>query len=77
MSFPPVTPNLTHPAVQDLGPLTWVVDDVRRCLEQAAKAVATGQPALAEAPLHQAAGAIEMTGSTGAAGVARKGAMRR
>jgi chemosensory pili system protein ChpA (sensor histidine kinase/response regulator) len=71
MSFPPATPSLTDPAAQDLGPLTWVVDDVRRCLEQAAKAVATGQPALAEAPLHQAAGAIEMAGSSGASGVAR------
>ena len=80
MSFAPASPapsaasapaDPPDPRAQDLGPLTWVLEDVRRCLDQAARAVAAGQPAQAEAPLHQAAGALEMAGHPGASGAAR------
>ena len=57
------------PAAQDLGPLAWIADDVRRCLEVGFKALASGQASDAVLPLHQAAGALELAGSAGVARV--------
>ena len=75
MPNPQPTPDdATDPMHQDLGPLAWVMDDVRRCLSGAVALVrsAAGAPAEAEAavrPLRQAAGALDMVGQPAAARV--------